>query len=205
VEATIREEILDFWFGSSEPGFEELEQRITLWFEAGPEVDVEIASRFGIIQREARNGRLNGWNTTARGRLALVILLDQFTRNLHRGTEEAFAGDAEALRLCLEGIELGVDAELSVVERAFFHMPLQHSEDLSVQEKSVRVFEELATTCSDAIRPHMHRFFVSARSHRDIIAKLGRFPHRNRVLGRECTEAEEDFLTIGMVPFRNKS
>jgi uncharacterized protein (DUF924 family) len=205
MSSATHEEILEFWFGDSELDFEALEQRITLWFEAGPEVDAEIGSRFGTILHVAKSGGLDGWKTTARKRLALVILQDQFTRNLHRGSKEAFALDAEALRNCIEGIELGMDAELSVVERAFFYMPLQHAEDLSVQEKSVQLFEELAAKCSEAIRPHMHRFLISARSHRTIIARFGRFPHRNRVMERECTNAENGFLTIGMVPFRSKN
>lgn len=203
--ARIREEILDYWFGDSEPDSDELERRIDLWFEAGPEVDTEIATRFGDALREAQRGSLEDWKGTARGRLALIVLLDQFSRNLHRGTEAAFATDIDALRLCLEGIELGLDRELSTVERAFFYMPLQHAEVLSAQEKSVQMFEALEATCADAIRPHMHRFLLSARSHRNIVAKYGRFPHRNRVLGRQCTDAEEDFLAIGTVPFRSKS
>lgn len=205
MDSTAQEEILAFWFGDTDPGFDELEQRISLWFEARPQIDAEITSRFGNIAKEARSGCLVAWNTTARGRLALVILLDQFSRTLHRGSEEAFASDAEALRLCMEGIELGLDNELSIVERAFFYMPMQHAESLPVQEKSVQEFEKLAAKCSDAIRPQMQRFLASARSHRDIIEKFGRFPHRNRVLGRECSEVENDFLTIGMVPFRSKN
>ena len=204
MDPTTHEEILDFWLGNSEPGFEELEKRISLWFEAGPEVDIEIAARFGDLYGEARRGALDGWKATARGRLALIILLDQFSRNLHRGSSAAFASDAEALQLCLEGIELGLDSELSIVERAFFYMPLQHAEVASAQERSVQAFEALEATCTDDIRPHMHRFLVSARSHRKIITKFGRFPHRNRVLGRQCSEAEESFLTIGVVPFRSK-
>jgi uncharacterized protein (DUF924 family) len=200
-----QEEILDFWIGDPDPGFDQMDERISLWFEAGPEVDAEIASRFGSIFQEARRGRLDTWGTSAKGRLALVILLDQFSRNLHRGSEEAFSSDATALRLCLEGVELGLDTALSIVERAFFYMPLQHAENLAAQEKSVKLFETLEATCADAVRPHMHRFLVSARSHRNIIAKYGRFPHRNRVLGRECSDAENDFLTIGTVPFRSKS
>lgn len=205
MSARAQDEILEFWLGDPDPGFDELDERISLWFEAGPEVDAEIAARFGDVFRQARRGSLDDWKTTARGRLALIVLLDQFSRNLQRGTEEAFASDADALRLCLEGIELELDGELSIIERAFFYMPLQHAEIPSAQEKSVQVFEALETTCSEAIRPHMRRFRISARSHRDIIAKFGRFPHRNRILGRECTDAEEDFLTIGTVPFRSKS
>jgi uncharacterized protein (DUF924 family) len=204
MDSAAHEEILEFWFGDSELDFDDLEERITLWFEAGPEVDAEIASRFETFLQEARAGGLDAWIATARGRLALVILQDQFPRNLHRGSEEAFTSDADALRHCLEGIELGIDAQLSVVERAFFYMPMQHTEDLPIQEKSVGHFEELAAKCSEAIRPQMQRFFASARSHRNIIAKFGRFPHRNRAMGRECTEAENDFLTMRMVPFRSK-
>jgi uncharacterized protein (DUF924 family) len=202
---TAEEEILGFWLGDSDPGFAALDERISLWFEAGPEVDAEIASRFGAIVEQARRGGLDAWRASAKGRLALIILLDQFSRNLYRGSGEAFSSDAAALRLCLEGIELGLDRELSIVERALFYMPLQHAENPGAQEKSVQVFESLEATCPDAIRPHMHRFLASARSHRDIIAKYGRFPHRNRVLGRECSDAENDFLTIATVPFRSKS
>ena len=205
MDLSTQEEILGYWLGSSEPRFEELDQRISLWFEAGPEADTEIASRFGDVCREARQGHLDDWKWTARGRLALIILLDQFSRNLHRGSEAAFASDGEALRLCLEGIELELDSRLSIVERAFFYMPLQHAEIDSAQAKSVEMFEALEAACADEIRSHMHRFLVSARSHRSIIAKFGRFPHRNRVLGRQCSAAEEDYLTIGTVPFRSKN
>jgi uncharacterized protein (DUF924 family) len=201
----VQQEILEFWLGDSEPDFEEMDRRITLWFEAAPEIDVDIASRFEAVFRAARNGELDGWKTTARGSLALIILLDQFSRNLHRGSERAFMSDAEALRICLEGVELGLDTELSIVERAFFYMPMQHAEKMSAQDQSVRMFEALASSCSDAIRPQMQRFLASARSHRTIVEKFGRFPHRNRVLGRQCTDAEREFLTVGTVPFRKKA
>lgn len=202
--STTHEDILAFWIGEPDPGFDELDRRISLWFEAGPEVDAEIASRFGSILQEARRGGLDAWGTSAKARLALIVVLDQFSRNLYRGSREAFSSDAAALELCLEGIELGLDAALSIIERAFFYMPLQHAEDLAVQEKSVRLFETLEATCPDTIQPHMRRFLVSARSHRNIIARYGRFPHRNRVLGRECSDEESNFLKSGMAPFRSK-
>ncbi len=91
------------------------------------------------------------------------------------------------------------------MQRAFFYMPLQHAEIASAQEKSVQLFQALEAICPEAIRPHMHRFLVSARSHRNIVAKYGRFPHRNQVLGRKCSDAEEEFLSVGMVPFRSKN
>lgn len=205
MDVASQQEVLDFWIGNREPSFEELDRRITLWFEAGPNVDVEIGSRFGDLFRAARNGTLDLWNSSARGRLALIILLDQFSRNLHRGSELAFVADSDALQCSLEGIELGLDTELSVVERAFFYMPMQHAEEMSAQDTSVSMFEELAETCSEGIRPHMRRFLASARSHRDIIEKFGRFPHRNRVLGRECSQAEHEYLTVGKIPFRSKA
>ena len=199
------EDILEFWFGESEPGYDELEQRIILWFEATSDVDAEIGSRFGALVQKAKSGGLDDWKATPRGRLALIVLQDQFPRNLYRGREEAFASDAEALGNCLEGIELGVDTSLVVVERAFFYMPLQHAEELAIQEKSVKLFSHLVAECSEAIRPQIGRFLASAKSHRNVITKFGRFPHRNHSLGRECTEAEARFLATGMVPFRSKN
>lgn len=205
MDETFQRTILEFWIGNPEPSFEELDQRITLWFEAGPDVDAEIASRFASHYRAARDGKLASWKVSAHGRLALIILLDQFSRNLHRGSDLAFLADPEALRCSLEGMELGFDTELSVVERAFFYMPLQHAEALSAQDISVRMFEELATVCAEPIRPHMWKFLASARSHRNIIERFGRFPHRNRVLERDCTPEEDEYLTIATVPFRRKA
>ena len=152
VDSSNHGEILDFWLGDSEPRPEELQQRISFWFEARPEVDSEIDSRFGCLLQQARDRKLDDWMETPRGRLALIVLLDQFSRNLYRGNAAAFESDADALELCLDGIQMGVHTELTTIERVFFYLPLQHAEELSVQEKSVEVFEELAANCSDAIR-----------------------------------------------------
>lgn len=198
------EEILTYWFGEGEPNSNQLEERITLWFEAGPDIDAEISTKFGGAIRDATAGRLDGWKETARGRLALILLLDQFTRHVHRGNKGAFSCDDLALSLCLSGIETELDRDLSIIERAFFYMPMQHAEDLSIQDTGVQIFQKLLDTSPTDIGPHISRFFMSARSHRNIIAQFGRFPHRNRPLGRKCTVDESEYLLVGFVPFRSK-
>src|SRR5690606_24259379 len=133
-----------FWFGPQPRSREELEQQFRRWFFADSALDAEIAARFGETARLAARGELDAWADSARGRLALILLLDQVPRHLHRGTAEAFAQDAKALALSTEGIEKGYDRELPVLERGFFYMPLEHAESLDAQELSVRMFEKLA-------------------------------------------------------------
>ncbi len=198
------EEILSYWFGGCELNPHQLEERITLWFEAGPEIDAVISTRFSGSISDAAAGRLDDWKATARGRLALILLLDQFTRHAYRGNKEAFSFDDLAVSLCVSGIEAGLDRDLSIVERAFFYMPMQHAEDLSIQDNAVQAFQKLLDTSPTDIRPQISRFFMSARSHRNIIAEFGRFPHRNRALGRKCTVDESEYLLVGFVPFRSK-
>jgi uncharacterized protein (DUF924 family) len=190
------EEILEFWFGEGDP-IQAFLARQEAWFKADPAFDAELGRRFGKTLEAAIRGELDPWKASARGRLALILCLDQFSRNLFRGKPEAFAQDPAALALVLEGLERGTDAALSVPERAFFYMPLQHAEDPSIQELSVRSFERLAEGAPAAIRSHLEGFAAYARGHRDIIARFGRFPHRNRVLGRESTPEETAFLSGG--------
>jgi uncharacterized protein (DUF924 family) len=199
------EEILSFWFDDGELNSNQLEERITLWFEAGPAIDAEISKRFGSSIIDAAAGRLDVWKQTARGRLALILLLDQFTRHVHRGHKEAFSFDDLALFLCLSGIELELDRDLSIIGRAFFYMPMQHAEDLSIQDKGVQNFQQLLNISPTDIQPHISHFLMSARSHRNIIAQFGRFPHRNRALGRKCTLDESEYLKLGFIPFRSKA
>jgi uncharacterized protein (DUF924 family) len=198
------EEILSYWFGGRQLNPHQLEERINLWFEAGPEIDAVISTRFGGSIRDAAAGRLDHWKTAARGRLALILLLDQFTRHVHRGNKEAYLFDDLALSLCISGIEAELDYDLSIVERAFFYMPMQHAEDLSIQDNAVQTFQKLLDASSTDIQPQIYRFLMSARSHRNIIAQFGRFPHRNRALGRKCTVDESEYLLVGFVPFRSK-
>jgi len=185
--------VLRYWLGEDESR-EGCEDRKRVWFEKSDATDNYVRQRFGELAERAARGELEGWARTPRGRLALVIVLDQFPRNLHRGEARAFACDEAALRLCLEGLERGDDAAYSPLERAIFAMPLQHAEDLALQEKGVRYFEELARQVSDDVRPVFEEFRDFARRHRDAIARFGRFPHRNALLGRSSTTAEEEFL-----------
>lgn len=193
------ESLLRFWFEPQPRSREDLEQRFDRWFKADPAVDAEITARFGATARLAARGELDAWADFAKGRLALILLLDQVPRHLHRGTAAAFAQDAKALALSTEGIEKGYDRELSVLERGFFYMPLQHAESLDAQELSVRMFEKLAADdgAPDFYGPALESMLDYARQHRDIIARFGRFPHRNTALGRADTDAEREYLRGG--------
>jgi len=176
------EEVLTYWFEGGP-------DRTARWFGAGPATDAEVRRRFGDTLERAARGELDEWAATPRGRLALVVVLDQFSRNVHRGTARSFAQDSRALALCLEGLGRGEDRALAPVERAFFYMPLQHAEDAGVQERSVACFERLA-----AEAPDVAGFLDYARQHRDAIARFGRFPHRNATLSRRSTPEEDAFL-----------
>lgn len=185
---TTPRDVLSFWFG--EPG----EDRGATWFGSDAALDAEIGRRFGAAVRAAQAGELDHWAEDAHGRLALVILLDQFTRNIHRGTPAAFAADERALALTEEGIARGHDRELEPIERVFLYMPMQHAESRDVQARAVATFESLADEVPDADRERFAGFAKYARLHRDIVARFGRFPHRNAILGRESTTAERDYL-----------
>jgi uncharacterized protein (DUF924 family) len=175
--------VLGFWF---EPGQERR------WFESSVATDRLIAERFGGLWQKASEGKLDDWADHARGRLALVILFDQFSRNLNRNSPQAFAADARAQALALGAEASGHAAELRPIERAFLFMPLMHSEDARLQEHGVELFEALGSQAEDC-----KQFGKYARMHRDIVVRFGRFPHRNAVLGRESTAEEREFLAQG--------
>ncbi len=192
-EADIRR-ILDFWFSKQELSAPQIDSRMERWFGADPAQDQQIGREFGELVSLALDGRLDAWAATAEGRLALILLLDQFCRNIHRGTPRAFAGDRQALKLCVEGSMGNEYKTLSPVQRVFFFMPLQHAESLSVQEKSVRIFNALAESVSETLKETFLTFAHFAELHRDIVERFGRFPHRNRHLGRANTPEEEAYL-----------
>lgn len=169
------DDLLAFWFAE---GMEEK------WFNGGAAFDRKLESRFGPLHVQACAGELDGWSNTPRGAMALVILLDQLSRNLHRGAPRAFGQDGKALLLAQQALSAGWDQEFPERERQFFYLPLMHSEDLAHQEKCVALYE--AIDDENALK--------FAREHRDIIERFGRFPHRNAVLGRDSTEEEEEFL-----------
>jgi len=190
--------VLSFWFGPDPSDSEALAPFRARWFSASRALDREIVERFRGTLEAAARGELDDWAASARGRLALIVLFDQFSRNIHRGTGQAFAYDQRALELSIAGIAMGLDLKLSAVERVFFYMPFQHAETLAVQVRSVELFESLAREHADL---HMRNLAQScaeyARQHHAIIAEFGRFPHRNRLLERASTRDETMFLRDG--------
>ena len=194
-------DVLSFWFQDATQSPEALQRRSAVWFRSDPAFDRECATRFTALLAEAARGVLGSWGETPRGRLALVILLDQMPRNIHRGSPAAFMHDAQAASHCVAGIESGQDRSLHPVERIFLYMPLQHAEDLDLQRRSIERFESLAAEAGDVWRGYLAENVHYAREHHDIIERFGRFPHRNRVLGRESTGEELRYLADGAPTF----
>ncbi|MGA8165191.1 MAG: DUF924 family protein [Waddliaceae bacterium] len=193
---TMAQEILTYWFGTlTDPADDSPKEKRDAWFAGGPRVDKEIKTRFEPLVQRAGAQELEGWSTTARGRLALIILLDQFPRNIYRGTPHAFAFDSLSLKLAKEGIELGQDRLLFPVERMFFYLPFMHAEDKELQEFSAALYEELLHEAPKGLKERFARSVHYADRHREIIDRFGRFPHRNAILRRESTPEELDFLT----------
>ena len=185
------EQVLQYWFGD---GGQDHSQR---WFGQSDALDAEIRALFGRELELASEGRLDDWAATSRGRLALIIVRDQFSRNIHRDSRAAYALDAGTQALCVEGIERGLDRRLSILERWFFYMPLMHAEDMDLQERSVHCFRQLLEDAPEALQETCKSALAHARQHRDTIARFGRFPHRNEVLGRTSTVQEIRFLESG--------
>lgn len=193
--------ICDFWFGTDPDDAVVAKEQATLWWSKSKKSDDEIRSRFEDQVRVAAQGELDLWATTARGRLALIILLDQFPRSIYRETAQAFAYDEKALGLSLEGLDLGMDRQLRPIQRVFFYLPLEHSECLAHQERSVECFSGLVTTVPAEQKSTFEEYLTFAVRHRDIIARFGRFPHRNKILGRVSTAEESVFLAEAGSPF----
>ncbi|MEQ6916707.1 DUF924 family protein [Halomonas aquatica] len=169
------EAVIDFWFGELKPA---------QWFRKDTALDAEIARRFGSLLAEAGRGELWRWRASARGRLAEVIVLDQFPRNIYRGSSLAFAWDPLALVLAQEAVAQRADRLLDIPWRAFLFMPYMHSESLTIHDEALRLFAQPGL--EENLR-HEHR-------HRDVLSRFGRYPHRNAQLGRDSTYEELAFL-----------
>ena len=184
------QDVLDFWFGpqgSAAYGTQRVE-----WFAKDPAFDAQVRDRFGAAIERAINGGLREWDALgSRGRLARILVLDQFTRNAWRDTAAAFQGDVLAIGAAQQMVESGEDMQLIPVERMFAYMPYEHAEDAAMQEKSVRLFEALAQENQGfgLVLDYAHR-------HRGVIARFGRFPHRNPILGRTSTEEELAYMSL---------
>ena len=187
--------ILTYWFGASPDTAALAKDRADLWWSKNAAFDSEIRERFESTVQSAGDGHLDPWLAEPRGRLALIILTDQFPRNIYRDSPRAFAFDANALEWSLAGIEQGHDRLLRPIERVFFYLPLEHSERLEHQERSVRLFGELVPLVGREQQENFEQYLNLAVRHRDIVARYGRFPHRNRILGRPSTPEELSFLS----------
>lgn len=178
-------EVLAFWFDPA--NHDE-------WYAGNPEFDAQIRQRFAQQIEQAAAGKLTEWGATPSGWLALLIVLDQFSRNLYRHDSRAWAQDLRAQRLALSGIEEGFDRQLPPIQRVFAYMPLEHAEDMGLQQCSVMLFEALCNDVPPDQRDNYTSFLDYARRHEAVIARFGRFPHRNAVLGRVCTPEELAYL-----------
>ncbi|NNE61907.1 MAG: DUF924 domain-containing protein [Woeseia sp.] len=187
--------VLEFWFREQDMSAPKIDSRMDLWFGEDEVFDQEIAATFGDDIELASRGKLDHWTHTPRGRLALILLLDQFRRNMYRNTADAFAMDQVVLKLCVEGAMAKADKDLSAIERVFFYMPLQHAESLRVQAKSVEIYNKLATAVTPTYRETFETIAQFAELHHDIVERFGRFPHRNKLLGRDNTPEEQEYLS----------
>ena len=190
----VRDDLLALWFGENPDDSAVAAEKKKLWWGHSPETDEMLEQRFGTASTSGAVGILDHWTGSPRGRLALILLLDQIPRAIHRGRPEAFAYDADALRVAAQGLASGADRLLRPIERVFFYMPFEHSEELSDQERSIVLFRELAETVPESDRETFDFFLDFAVRHHAIIARFGRFPHRNAVLGRQSTPEEVAFL-----------
>jgi uncharacterized protein (DUF924 family) len=178
-------DVLDVWFA---------DENTVRWFLRDPEFDQVIGERFGATLEAAAAGKLDDWAATPRGWLALLIVLDQFSRNIYRGDARAFAQDAKVQALTLAGLERRDDETLAPLERVFAYLPLEHAEDLALQWRSVTLFRALALQATPTSRGQYENFVEYARRHCEVITRYGRFPHRNAALGRPSTPDELAYL-----------
>ncbi|MCY3820586.1 MAG: DUF924 domain-containing protein [Gammaproteobacteria bacterium] len=184
-----------FWLGPSPKDPEAAKQASGRWYAADDRLDDDIRRTFGTAMDQARAGVMSGWRETAEGALALVILLDQFTRNAYRGTARAFSGDAMAREVATGALDKGLDHVLPIPGRLLLYHPFEHSEDLEDQRRSVALCSGLAAESPSVWREYIDSFLRYAHAHLEVIERFGRFPHRNEILGRESTPAEQDWLS----------
>ncbi len=189
--------VLDFWFADGISTGWPTQDMKAVWFGGGPALDASVKAQFGAQVLQAISGGLSAWESQPLSRLALVLLLDQFTRNVFRGTGQAFAGDARAQRLVMEALAQGWDQQLPWVGRVFLYMPLMHAESMPLQNESVSRFTEMLASAPEALHTRLQGNLDYAVQHRDIIAQFGRFPYRNAALGRIGTADEQSFLAQG--------
>lgn len=192
------EDVLRYWFGEADhaaPTPEALGAQLRLWFAQSSATDAFVRAEFGAELDAASSGGLGEWARSPRGRLALIVVCDQFPRNVHRDSPLAFAMDARAVGLTEEGLARGEDASLNVAHRIAFYMPLMHAEDMRRQERSLALYARLHDDAPPVLRPAFAKVYEAAERHHRIVRLFGRYPHRNAVLGRATTPEESEFLS----------
>lgn len=189
------EDVLTFWFKEHALSAPQIDRRMDIWFGADPIFDHEITKEFSNDVELASAGKLDYWAESPRGRLALIIMIDQFRRNIHRNTAQAFSKDTLALKYCVEGAIKKHEQDLAPIEKVFFYMPLQHAESRKVQAKSVLLYKRLIASASPTYRETFETVLQFAELHKDIIDQFGRFPHRNTLLNRPNTPEENEYLS----------
>ncbi len=192
---TTPDEILNYWFGGLDPDVPAVaEQQKALWWGHDEATDLEVKQRFGDIHEAACRGEFSAWAEDPTSRVALVIVFDQISRNIHRGTRRAFTQDPAARQLSLAAIDGGEDRSLPFFHRVFLYMPLEHTENITHQERCCELFAALREQAPAPLHEIADNYVGFAHRHRDIIAKFGRFPHRNSILARVSTTEEIEFL-----------
>ncbi|MBX8623890.1 MULTISPECIES: DUF924 family protein [Pseudomonas] len=186
--------LLDWWFGHAESATEVTAQQGGLWFGKKDSQDLEARERFGVFVDQALAGELTEWTQRPEGWLALVLLLDQLPRMIFRDTPKAFSGDLRAQKLVAQGIAADFDRQLKPIQRLFIYLVFEHCENLAVQNEAVSRFIKLVAEQPEAERGVFADNLDYAERHQKVIARFGRFPHRNAVLGRESTVEELEFL-----------
>ena len=198
---TSAQKVLNYWLADAALSIEHARLQKKLWYRSSAEIDAEIKKEFSLLHEQAKRGELDSWRQTSESSLALVILLDQFTRHLYRGTAQAFSCDALALDIARH---CPAPSSLPFIGQAFLLHPYEHSEQKEVQSESIALFESLAEKADEEFQPMMLEFHRHAKEHCDIVTRFGRFPHRNKVLGRDSTEEELEFLAQSGKSFGQK-
>jgi len=189
-------DVLSYWFGAPAKNADELKAKLAFWFRGGPEVDATIAREFGAEVRAAIAGGLEEWMDEPKGWLALVVVLDQLTRNVFRGDARTHAGDARAVRITMDALAAGKIAPLPVEERQFALMPLLHAEDPACQARFAKEIRDVVAAAPDDLKKGFSAGVEQSDKYTEIIRRFGRFPHRNAILGRASTPEEEEFLAV---------
>ena len=190
-------EIHKFWFGDIELSSNYSTKQGSLWFGKDDKIDDKIRSRFLLSMEILANTEHPQWIKTDKGLISAVVLLDQFTRNAYRGTSKMYQHDDLALSISKSAVDTGRDSQFNVFERVFLYLPYEHSEDIKDQEICIRLFEKMLNEQNDEMKKVVEGYLLFAQKHYEVIHQFGRFPHRNKLLGRDSTSEERAYLSAG--------